>query len=310
MRGRRQRDSDLGFGSVVADSTQQRLLNRDGSFNVVRKGLAWRHAVSLYYTLLSISWPRFVVVTVVLYLGVNLLFAGTYVLAGPQALTGALSDRPVLQAFFFSVHTLSTVGYGNIVPANLAANILVTLEITAGLFGVALVVGLVFARFSRPVAAIAFSRSAVVAPYRGGQALMFRIANLRRSQIIELQVKVSMSRAERGGSGGLERRFYSLELERSKVDFFPLSWTIVHPIDENSPLHGYGQEGCENDKAEFLILLMGTDETFSQSVHVRTSYLSSEVIWNARFERIFEFRDDGKVISMDVGRISDVERLD
>lgn len=307
--GRRQREVDLGFGSVVADSTQQRLLNRDGSFNVVRKGLAWRHVVSLYYTLLSLTWPRFVAATVIGYLGVSLLFAGAYLLAGPRSLEGALAGEPLLQAFFFSVHTLSTVGYGNIAPATLGANILVTLEIMFGLFSVALVVGLVFARFSRPVAAIAFSRNAVVAPYQGIQALMFRMANLRRSQLIELHVKVTYSRLERNEQGEPHRRFYNLELERDKVDFFPLSWTIVHPIDENSPLRDQGPKACEEAEAEFLILMMGTDETFSQSVHVRTSYLSSEVIWNARFERIFELQQDGKVISMDVSRISDVERL-
>lgn len=159
------------------------------------------------------------------------------------------------------------------------------------------------------MAAIAFSRNAVVAPFQDGQALMFRLANFRRSQIIELNVKVSYSRLEKNEEGDLYRRFYSLELERDKVDFFPLSWTIVHPIDENSPLHGQGPKECDLGEAEFFVLMTGTDETFSQAVHVRTSYLSSEVIWNARFKRIFEIQQDGKVISMDVGRISDVERL-
>lgn len=301
---------DLGFGSVVADATHQRLLNRDGSFNVVRKGLGWRHVVSLYYTLLSISWPRFILATVIGYLAVNFAFAIAYVLAGPGTLGGALAERPFLQAFFFSVHTLSTVGYGNIAPLTLTANILVTLEIMAGLFGVALVVGLVFARFSRPMAEIAFSSNAVVAPFEGGTALMFRIANLRRSQIIELGAKVIYSRFERDSKGELQRRFFGLDLERDKVTFFPLSWTIVHPIDDDSPLRDQGPESCVQNEAEFLVLLTGIDETFSQHVHARTSYFSNELIWNARFRRIFEILEDDEMsVAMDVSRLDDIERL-
>lgn len=312
MRRRQQeqeRDLDLGFGSIVADSARQRLLNRDGSFNVVRKGLAWRQIVSLYYTLLSMSWPRFLAATLCGYLGVNLLFAVAYLLVGPDALAGPMTGQPFLRAFFFSVHTLSTVGYGNLTPATLAANVLVTLENVVGLFGVALTAGLVFARFSRPMAEIAFSRNAVVAPYRDGTALMFRIANLRRSQIIELNAQVLFSRLEPREPGEQHRRFYSLELERGKVTFFPLSWTIVHPIDESSPLKGQGAATCAENEAELLVLLTGIDETFSQTVHVRTSYLSSDIVWNARFRRIFEFQDGGRLISMDVSRIHDIERL-
>lgn len=272
-------DRDLGFGAVVADSSRQRLLNRDGSFNVQRKGLAWRHIVSLYYTLLSLTWPRFILLTGLAYLATNGIFAVAYLLAGPGALEGTLSDRPFLQAYFFSVATLSTVGYGNIAPLSLSAHLLVTLEIMVGLFGVAVVAGLVFTRFSRPMAEIVFSRQAVVAPYQDMTALMFRIANLRRSQIIELSAKVLFSRFEVDERGQKHRRFYDLALERSKVTFFPLSWTIVHPIDEESPLNGEGMQSCLSAEAEFLVLLSGIDESFSQTVHARTSYLSNEIVW-------------------------------
>lgn len=304
-----ERDLDLGFGAVVADGSRQRLLNRDGSFNVVRRGLAWRHILSLYYTLLNLTWPRFVAAIVAAYLGVNLLFALAYFACGPGALQGAFGEHPFPQAFFFSVQTLSTVGYGSIAPASLAANLLVTLEILAGLFGVALTAGLVFARFSRPMAEIAFSPHAVVAPYGDGRALMFRIANLRRSQIIELSAQVIYSRLETDDRGETHRRFYRLPLERDKVTFFPLSWTIVHPIDAASPLAGEGPESCEGCEAEFLVLLTGLDETFSQTVHARTSYVSEDVVWNARFERIFEFHEGSHRISMDITRLDDLERL-
>ena len=265
-------DRDLGFGSAVADSTHKRLLNRDGSFNVRRKGLAWRHVVSLYYSLLNLTWPRFILLICLANLGLNAFFAVAYLLAGPGALEGALGGRPFLQAYFFSVETLSTVGYGNIAPVSVTAHLLVTLEIMTGLFGIALVAGLVFARFSRPMAEFVFSRNAVIGPYQDKTALMFRTANLRRSQIIELSAKVIFSRFEVDEQGRKHRRFYELTLERRKVAFFPLSWTIVHPIDDKSPLKGQGTRSCLSADAEFMVLLTGIDESFAQTVHARTSY--------------------------------------
>ena len=304
-----ERDRDLGFGTVVADATHQRLLNRDGSFNVRRTGLAWRHVVSLYYSLLSLTWPRFILLTSVAYLGINAAFAVAYLLVGPGALEGVLSDRPFLQAYFFSVETISTVGYGNIAPISVWAHVLATMEIMAGLFGIALVAGLVFARFSRPMAEFVFSRNAVVSPYQGKTALMFRTANLRRSQIIELSAKVIFSRFETDKKGQKHRRFYDLDLERRKVTFFPLSWTIVHPIDAQSPLHDVDEVSCHAAEAEFMVLLTGIDESFSQAVHARTSYISREVVWNARFKSILELTEGETTVSIDVSRIDEFERL-
>ncbi len=303
-------DRDLGFGAAVADTTMSRLLNRDGSFNVVRRGLAWRHVVSLYYTLLNLSWPRFVLLTIAAYLVVNTVFALAYVFAGPGALAGPFGQHPFLQAFFFSVQTISTVGYGTISPVSISANVLVTVEIMVGLFGIALMAGLVFARFSRPMAEIVFSRNAVVAPYREITALMFRIANQRRSQIIELSAKVIFSRWELNSKGERHRQFYDLELERRKVTFFPLSWTIVHPIDTESPLYHFGKADCAEAQAEFLVLLTGIDETFSQSVHARSSYISDEVVWNARFTKILEPPSGNRPLAIDISRIHDIEPLD
>jgi inward rectifier potassium channel len=288
----------------------RRLLNRDGSFHVVRRRLAWRHVVSLYYTLLHLSWPRFTLLIVASYLTTNMVFAFAYVFAGPGALSGPLGQFPFRQAFFFSVQTVSTLGYGAISPVSLGANILVTIEIMLGLFGAALVAGLIFARFSRPMAEIIFSRQAVVAPYGEITGLMFRIANLRRSQIIELTAKVIFSRWEFSASGERSREFYDLALERRKVSFFPLSWTIVHPIDEESPLYGVDEGACDAAQAEFMLLLTGLDETFSQSVHARTSYIGDDVVWNARFEKILELPEGDKPLAIDVSRIHDIERLD
>jgi inward rectifier potassium channel len=298
-------DLDLGFGAVVADRSRRRLLNRDGSFNVVRRGLGWRGALSLYHSLLTLSWPRFLLLVLGGYLTANFVFAALYALCGPDALSGmppATDSEQFLRAFFFSVHTLSTIGYGQIVPATLGANLLMTAESIAGLFGLALVTGLVFARFSRPTADIVFSRHAVVAPYRGLTAFQFRIANRRRNQLVELEAKVHFTRLE-GEPGSRKRRFYDLDLERRKVTFFPLSWTLVHPIDDDSPLYGLGPEELAASEAEFLVMLTGIDETFSQTVHARSSYRSGEIVWQARFDKIYQSAGRRGALAIDLRRI-------
>ena len=301
---------DLGFGTVVIEQSRRRLLNRDGSFNVERHGLGWRSTLSLYYSLLTMSWLQFVLLALGAYLLTNGLFALAYFLCGPGALEGGIraasTGERFLQAFFFSVHTVSTVGYGHIVPVNLAANAVMTLEAVVGLFAVALGTGLVFARFSRPLARIVFSRTAVIAPYRGMSAFEFRIANRRRNQIVDLEARVLLSRLELR-NGEMKRHFYPLELERERVSFFPLAWTIVHPIDEDSPLWGVGQEELRESDAEFLVLLTGMDDTFSQKVHARSSYKAEEVVWGARFQNIFERTSPDAHLAIDVSRISDIQ---
>ena len=280
---------DLGFGSVVSRESQQRLLNRDGSFNVERRGLGFFSSFSLYHALLTVSWVHFFFIFVGCYFISNALFAVAYLACGPDALAGSalgLEKHPFLRAFFFSVETLSTIGYGNVAPIGVAANMVVTFEALAGLMGFAIVTGLLFARFSRPTAGILFSRHAVVAPYQGLSALEFRVANARSNELIEVSAKVMLSRFEEV-DGVRTRRYYPLALERDNVVFLPLTWTVVHPIDERSPLYGETPESLSRSRAEFLVLLKGFDETFSTTVQTRTSYTPEEVIWGARFANAF-----------------------
>jgi inward rectifier potassium channel len=311
---RRQDDvnSDLGFGSIVARESRQRLLNRDGTFNVQRQGLRFWESLSAYHYLLTISWSKFFSFVVGAYLLANAIFAFIYLIAGPHALAGAhATSIPArfAETFFFSVHTLATIGYGSMTPATLAANIIVTFETLIGLVGVAVVTGISFARFSRPVAKILFSRNALIAPYRGGRAFMFRIVNQRSNQLVEVAAKVLLSRRKRDGATSLDREFVSLDLERTSVVFFPLSWTIVHPIDAKSPLRDWTAEELVNCDAEFLILLNGFDETFSQTVHTRSSYKASEVVWGARFSSMFEPMEDDGIVRVDIRRLHDIEPI-
>jgi inward rectifier potassium channel len=171
----------------------------------------------------------------------------------------------------------------------------------------ALATGLLFARFARPTADIVFSRRAVVAPYNNGLALMFRIVNRRRDEIIQLEAQVLFSSMEPDGRGGKTRRYMPLPLERNKVTFFPLSWTVVHPIDEASPLAGKEPAELERTQAEILVLLSGINETFEQTVHSRSSYRASEIVWNARFQSMFLTAAPDMRVAVDISRIHEIE---
>jgi inward rectifier potassium channel len=299
---------DLGFGSVVGGANEKRLLNRDGTFNPKREGIPFWAALNAYHFLLSISWRKFLAVVTAGYLTANLIFALGYLACGPDAIIGQDASRfggEFGRAFFFSVETLGTIGYGNIQPNGILPNIIVTLESLTGLSVLALGTGLIFARFSRPTAAIVFSERATISPYRNITGFMFRLTNGRANQLLELEAKVLFSRMV-----GDSRRYDQLALERTRVVFFPLSWTIVHPIDEKSPLWEMTRDDLVSSDAEFLVLLSGVDETFSTTVHARTSYKPTEIGVGERFVNIYNpVRSDGTV-SIDVRKLGETEPAD
>ncbi len=274
---------DLGFGAVVSRESHQRLLNRDGSFNVERKGLTLLESLSPYHLLITMPWWQFFLLGVTWYFLVNVVFALGYMACGPGALVSTspgTAQYPFWRAFFFSVETMSTIGYGNIVPVNLAANILVAIEALIGLAGFAIVTGLLFARISRPTANVLFSSHAVVAPYQNLTALEFRVANARSNELIEVSAKVIVSRFEQV-DGVHTRRYYPLKLERDSVVFLPLTWTVVHPIDEDSALYGESAESLRASNAEILVLAKGLRRNFFHHcsdphlVHLRRHCLGS-----------------------------------
>jgi len=305
----REEFKDLGFGTEVARGTRRRLLNRDGSFNVVLEGLNPLSSLGLYHWLLTISWPRFLGFIAATYVAINGLFAGAYLLCGSDALqssAGYFANQPFYRAFFFSVDSFATIGYGNIVPVGVIPNTLVTIEAFLNIVGVALATGVIFARFSRPSARIVYSSKAIVAPYRDKTALEFRIANARTSQLIDVEVQAILTKIEQVG-GTTVRRFHELELERNRVVFFPLSWTVVHPIGPESPMWGMTQADFVKADVELLVLLIATDETLSQTVHSRSSYQADEVVWGAKFANMFLRSETEGIIGMKLDRIHDIE---
>ena len=300
---------ELGFGKSANQGV--RLLNPDGSFTGIRKGLPRRTARSLYTLLVTISWPRFYVALVGAYLSTNLFFAICYCLCGEAAIQ-APEGYPLgrfAMSFFFSVQTLATIGYGQIAPVGMLANCLVTIEAFIGLLGMSIATGFLFARLSRPTGRILFSRFGLIAPFNGGKAFMFRLANGRTSQLIDVGMKVILSKLE-GTGQQRKRQFYTLDLEYSTVSFLTLSWTVVHPIVETSPLWGMTRDDLIAAEAEFLILLTAVDDIFSQSTHARTSYRADELLWNSRFASIYEPQVPGQPIAIDINRLSATEPIE
>jgi inward rectifier potassium channel len=304
------RDRDLGFGTVVSGHRRHRLLNRNGTFNVVRGGLAFVDTLAPHY-LLSISWSKFISLALAGYLILNIAFAALFLALGPAALNGTDASLTAAQrfnqAFFFSIETFVTISYGQLAPNGTAANILAETVALVGTMYHAIVTGLLFARFVRPRPGIVFSEHAVIAPYGDGQAFELRVANARNSEILELQAQVIFSSFGPNSRGDISRQFVPLPLERNSVVLFPLTWTIVHPIDQSSPFYGKAREDLERVNAEVLVMLSGIDEAFEQTVHARSSYLPEEILWNARFKSIFLTPEGDAPISIDIRQIHGTE---
>ena len=275
----------------------RRIIGEDGQFNVRRRGTTWRD-IHPYLHLVSMGWPRFMALLFLGYVVINTMFAGVYFALGPDQLAGA--DAPTewgrcLNGFFFSSHTLSTVGYGNISPKGMAGNVVATFEALVGVLGFAVATGLLFGRVSRPSARIGFSENMLVSPYQDGTSLQFRMVNRRANSLMELEAKVMLMTVD-SVDGKLQRNYKLLRLERPGVLFLPLSWTVVHPIDEDSPLWGKTAEDLAAVQAEVLILIKGYDDTFSQTVLSRHSYRHDEIVWNRRFAPAFFVDDDGDLV--------------
>lgn len=298
------------FVSVDSESRERphpgpRLLNPDGSDNIVRVGVTDDRLHDLYHALLITSWPRLILLFSLFYVAGNAIFAEAYLAAG-DAIAGA---RPgsFTDAFFFSVQTMGTVGYGVFAPKTFAAHVLVTVEVFFGLLGFAMVTGLVFAKFSRPTARVLFSRVATVSTRDGVPSLSIRLANARRTQIVEAQVRVILGRDETTPEGEFIRRFYDLELVRNRNPMFALTWTVTHPLTSKSPLYDVTTGALAAARSELVVSVVGIDETFVQTVHARHAYSTDDIVWGGRFADLISHLPDGRR-QIDYTRFHDVVR--
>ena len=303
--------NDLGFGSRLSQQEHRRMMNRDGTFNVERDGMSVVRSMSMYQWLITIGWGKFLLLMAAFYIVVNFLFAGGYFLCGPEALNGwettTLADR-FWNCFFFSVETFGTIGYGALSPRSLSANWLMTFEAFFGLVSAAMATGLLFARFARPSACILYSNHAIVAPFRGGKALMVRVINQRSNQLINLEAQIIFSMMEEK-EGRRLRTYHGLKLDRERVTFFPLHWVIVHVIDEHSPLHALTKESLKEADVEMFVLISATDETYSQTVHSRSSYRYDEFVWGAKFRDMFIKGNGGTTVGVNINSIHEYDHV-
>jgi inward rectifier potassium channel len=303
-------EDDLGFGTQPVLKNQP-LVNKDGTVNVKRKGLSIFNTSNNYHTLITMSWTRFWLLVLSGYVVVNVIFAFIYVFTGLHldGVEGGSSIDHFLSALFFSAQTISTVGYGHISPKGITTNSIAAFESMMGLLAFALATGLLYGRFSRPSAKIMYSDNILVAPYLNNQrGLMFRLVNKRRNILLELEVEIIFSFNDRV-DGKTIRRFYPLEVERKYVSLLSLNWTVVHPLNDDSPIKDMTQEDMERDEAGFAVLLKAFDDTFSQTVHSRTFYTAEDMKWGAKFKPIFDRDKDGRIV-LDLSKISDHELVE
>ncbi|MEJ0009659.1 MAG: ion channel [Alphaproteobacteria bacterium] len=259
----------------------------------------------LYAELLAMSWQRMLSLTILLYIVANIGFALVYLRLGgiAHARPGVFSD-----AFFFSVQTMATIGFGNMAPEGFTANLLVTIEALMGFAFLALLAGLLFNKFSRPTARILFSDGAVICDYEGAPHLMLRLANERSNRIVDARIQAVVLRDEKSKEGHIMRRFRDLKLARTHVPFLQLSWTVLHRIDEKSPLHGKTNADLKRENAEVVVSLIGIDETMMQTIHARHSYEHDAIHFNSAFVDILK-RGDDSTIEVDYDKFHHIRKL-
>jgi inward rectifier potassium channel len=304
-------EKNTGFGSN-ADATGTRLVDKDGKSNTTRRGLSLLEHISWFHTLLKISRWKFILLLFGAFLVINVFFAAIYYVIGIDHLNGIVAGSTferISKVYFFSIQTFTTVGYGHISPEGFTASVVSSIEAFTGLLFFALATGLLYGRFARPKAYIKFSENAVLAPYEGGVALMFRLVPFKNNLLTEAEVKLSLS-LHLMVNGKRKAEFFSLKTEIAKINSLVLSWTIVHPIDEESPLWGLSYADICDQHAELLVFLSAFDETFSSTVVARTSYLYNEMVNGAKFIPMYKRSTNAATTIINVDKLNDFEKVD
>lgn len=301
-----ERFENSGFNSDPS-LLSQRLLNKDGSYNIVKEGFRWEDRFTLFHFLINTSWTQFFGYAIIFYISINALFAILFMLVGVDQLSGIHSQTiygQFLELFFFSATTLTTVGYGNIYPIGLGSSIVAFFQAFIGLLSFAALSGLFYGKIAKPKIKIKFSEVAIIAPYRGIKGLMFRLTSGMNTNLGETSAKVVLSKIDSSG----KRRFYNLELEMEKIFMFATSWTVVHPINDDSPILGMSEEDMKLQNVELMIHIKTFDETYAQEVLARHSFTYEEIVHDVKFVNIHHQDDSGTAI-LDVENLSKYEIL-
>jgi inward rectifier potassium channel len=284
-----------------------RLVNADGSTNLKKRGIPIWERISVYHTLLRMNNARFALFVLVLYTSVNLLFAGLYYVSGVEHLAGADNAttpfEKFTEAFFFSSQTLTTVGYGRVAPTGMMTNVIASAESLVGILIFAVMTGLIYGRFSRPRAYLLFSPNILIAPYKDGKALMFRIATYKNNHLTDVEAQLTLGTHVKE-NGKVVTKFYPLKLEFARLNSLALSWTIVHPIDDESPLHNITKEEVMESRMEVIVSIKAFDDHFSNIVQQRTSYTYKQVIYGAKFLPMFERAGSGDYTLLELNKIN------
>ncbi|MBL0273010.1 MAG: Inward rectifier potassium channel Irk [Chitinophagaceae bacterium] len=299
-------EENTGFGTN-STSTGGRFINRNGQPNVIKRGVGILDRYSWYHTMLGMKMGRFLLLLFLIYILINLIFAGIYYLIGIHHLSGVNTGSPLknfTEVFFFSAQTFTTVGYGRISPSGFMASAVSTFEAFLGLLSFAIATGLFYGRFSRPQAFLKFSNNALIAPFKDGTALMFRLSPYKNNSLSDVEVKLTLSITNEE-NGKLTDKFYNLDLEYAKINGLALSWTIVHPIDDKSPFYGLSKEDIANTDMEIMVYVKAFDGVFSNNVITRTSYVSSEIIWGAKFNMMYHPSNDKLKTILSVDKLND-----
>lgn len=303
--------NETGFGTNSAYSGG-RFYNKNGTPNVEVRGIGFFKKISLYKTLLKMGGGRLLAVILLFYFAINLLFTGIYLTLGPGNLGGADDSSSLSifwEAFFFSVQTISTVGYGHIYPADLPTNIFAGIESLTGLLAFAFATALIYGKFTQPRAFISFSNNALIAPFNDGSAVMFRLAPYKHNHLTDAEVKVTLA-MKLQEDGKVANKFYNLPLEISKVNTLTSNWTIVHPINEQSPFYNLTKEDLANASAELLVFLKAFDESFSNLVIARSSYTADEFVEGAKFRLMYRPSEDKQTTILDMAKLNEFDRVD
>jgi inward rectifier potassium channel len=296
---------NTGFGTNASDYGG-RFVNKDGQANIKKRGVNFLERTSWYHAMLALPRWKFLVTVFSFYIAVNFIFACIYYVAGVQYLVGmngVTEMQKFEEAFFFSAQTFTTVGYGHVSPSGFLVSAIAAFEALIGLLSLALATGLLYGRFSKPVAYLKFSHNAIIAPYKNITALMLRVAPFKNTTLTDAEAKLTLGMAIEE-NGKITNKFFNLDLEFAKVNMLTLSWTIVHPITEESPLYNFTKEDYENARGEILVFIKAFDDMFSNTVVARSSFTFKEIIYGAKFTLMYHRNEENSETILDLKKLN------